>query len=107
VYFSTVTRKLSVLTLYCVHCAASKCLIYRKIHQTQSETNFANANGLTFFNPRAHEGLLRTLMLRTSSTGEIMVLIQFFENDKVNRELILDHLYESSHIYLFAICGQQ
>jgi 23S rRNA (uracil1939-C5)-methyltransferase len=40
------------------------------------------------FNPRAHEGLLRTLMLRTSSTGEIMVLIQFFENDKVNRELI-------------------
>jgi 23S rRNA (uracil1939-C5)-methyltransferase len=32
-------------------------------------------------------------MLRTS-TGEIMVLIQFFENDKVNRELILDHLYE-------------
>jgi 23S rRNA (uracil1939-C5)-methyltransferase len=54
--------------------------------------DFANANGLTFFNPRAHEGLLRTLMLRTSSTGEIMVLIQFFENDKVNRELILDHL---------------
>jgi 23S rRNA (uracil1939-C5)-methyltransferase len=32
-------------------------------------------------------------MLRTSSTGEIIV-IQFFENDKVNRELILDHLYE-------------
>jgi 23S rRNA (uracil1939-C5)-methyltransferase len=33
-------------------------------------------------------------MLRTASTGEIMVLIQFFENDKANRELILDHLYE-------------
>jgi 23S rRNA (uracil1939-C5)-methyltransferase len=49
---------------------------------------------LTFFNPRAHEGLLRTLMLRTASTGEIMVLIQFFEDDKVNRELILDHIYE-------------
>jgi hypothetical protein len=31
-------------------------------------------------------------MLRTASTGE-MVLIQFFE-DKANRELILDHLYE-------------
>jgi 23S rRNA (uracil1939-C5)-methyltransferase len=26
--------------------------------------------------------------------GEIMVLIQFFENDKANRELILDHIYE-------------
>jgi 23S rRNA (uracil1939-C5)-methyltransferase len=68
--------------------------------------DFANANGLTFFNPRAHEGLLRTLMLRTSS-GEIMVLIQFFENDKVNRELILDHLYEKFPYNLFAICGQQ
>jgi 23S rRNA (uracil1939-C5)-methyltransferase len=67
----------------------------RSIKRNQKRSkDFANANGLTFFNPRAHEGLLRTLMLRTSSTGEIMVLIQFFENDKVNRELILDHLYE-------------
>jgi 23S rRNA (uracil1939-C5)-methyltransferase len=40
-------------------------------------------------------------MLRTSSTGEIMVLIQFFENDKVNRELILDHLYEVPTYNLF------
>jgi hypothetical protein len=32
----------------------------------------------------------------TASTGEIMVLIQFFENDKANRELILDHLTRNS-----------
>jgi 23S rRNA (uracil1939-C5)-methyltransferase len=32
-------------------------------------------------------------MLRTASTGEIMVLIQFFETTKPI-ELILDHLYE-------------
>lgn len=56
--------------------------------------DFANKNGLTFFNPRTHEGLLRTLMLRTASTGELMVLIQFFENDKAKRTLLLDHLYE-------------
>jgi 23S rRNA (uracil1939-C5)-methyltransferase len=56
--------------------------------------NFANLNNLTFFNHRSHEGLLRTLMLRTASTGEIMVLIQFFEDDKQNRELLLDHLFE-------------
>lgn len=55
---------------------------------------FANLNSLTFFNPRSHQGLLRTLMIRTSSVGEIMVLIQFFEDDKQNRELLLDHLYE-------------
>jgi hypothetical protein len=39
----------------------------RKIKRNQKREvrDFANANGLTFFNPRAHEGLLRTLMLRT------------------------------------------
>jgi len=55
---------------------------------------FANEHNLTFFNPREHSGLLRTFMIRTVSTGEIMVLIQFFEEDRANRELILDHLYE-------------
>ncbi len=54
--------------------------------------NFAIENGLTFFNPRNQYGLLRTLMIRTSSTGELMVLIQFFENDKTKRELLLNHL---------------
>ena len=79
-----------------------KILDINKCHLQEDPSNairneirdFANANGLTFFNPRAHEGLLRTLMLRTASTGEIMVLIQFFEEDKANRELILDHIYE-------------
>ncbi len=79
-----------------------KILDIKKCHLQEDPSNairnevrdFANTHGLTFFNPRAHEGLLRTLMLRTASTGEIMVLIQFFENDKANRELLLDHLYE-------------
>ena len=79
-----------------------KILDINKCHLQEDPSNairnevraFANEHGLTFFNPRAHEGLLRTLMLRTASTGEIMVLIQFFENDKANRELLLDHIYE-------------
>jgi 23S rRNA (uracil1939-C5)-methyltransferase len=79
-----------------------KILDINKCHLQEDPSNqirneiraFANANNLTFFNPRAHEGLLRTLMMRTASTREIMVLIQFFENDKANRELILDHIYE-------------
>lgn len=53
---------------------------------------FANTHGLTFFNPRNHEGLLRTLMIRTASTGEIMVVVQFYEDDREKRELLLDHL---------------
>ena len=79
-----------------------KILDINKCHLQENPSNqirneiraFANENNLTFFNPRAHEGLLRTLMMRTASTGEIMVLIQFFENDKAGRELILDHIYE-------------
>ena len=53
---------------------------------------FAIENKLPFFNPRNHEGLLRTLMIRTASTGEIMVLIQFFEKNKLQIELIMNHL---------------
>ena len=78
-----------------------KILDINKCHLQEDPSNairneikdFANINNLTFFNPRGHLGLLRTLMLRTASTGEIMVLIQFFEDDKQNRELLLDHLH--------------
>lgn len=34
-------------------------------------------------------------MIRTASTGEIMVLIQFFEDDKAARELLLNYLAET------------
>ena len=56
--------------------------------------DFANDNNLTFFNARNHDGLLRTLMIRTASTGEIMVLLQFFEDDPANRELLLGFINE-------------
>ncbi|MCW8980436.1 MAG: 23S rRNA (uracil(1939)-C(5))-methyltransferase RlmD [Altibacter sp.] len=45
---------------------------------------------LKFFNTRKQEGFLRTLMLRTSSTGEVMVLIQFFHEDAPKRMALLD-----------------
>lgn len=51
---------------------------------------FAIENDLPFFDPRNHDGLLRTLMIRTSSTGEVMVLVQFFDDNKQQRELLLD-----------------
>ena len=49
----------------------------------------AEALNLPFFNVRNQEGLLRTLMIRTSSTGEVMVLVQFFYEDEQNRNLLL------------------
>jgi 23S rRNA (uracil1939-C5)-methyltransferase len=52
--------------------------------------HFAIQNGLTFFNPRKQEGFLRTLMIRISSTGEIMVVVQFFKEDREKREQLLN-----------------
>jgi len=53
---------------------------------------FANENNLTFFNARELGGLLRTLMIRTASTGEIMVLLQFFEKDEKSIQLLMNFL---------------
>ena len=54
--------------------------------------NYAVQNNLRFFNTRKQEGFLRTLMIRTSSTGELMVLFQFYEEDKIEREKLLNHI---------------
>lgn len=53
---------------------------------------FANEHHMAFFNPKETTGFLRTLMIRTASTGEIMVLIQFFKEDKEQREILLDFI---------------
>jgi 23S rRNA (uracil1939-C5)-methyltransferase len=49
---------------------------------------------IPFFNTRKQTGILRTLMLRTSSNGELMVLLQFFAEDKKKREQLLDAIYK-------------
>jgi len=56
---------------------------------------FAIAHQLEFFNARNQTGLLRTMMIRTSSTGDIMVLVQFFKENIEKRELLLDFIAET------------
>lgn len=53
---------------------------------------FAQEHDLEFFNPRNQTGLLRTLMIRTSTLGEVMVVIQFFKDEKEKITMVLDHL---------------
>ncbi|WP_299600090.1 23S rRNA (uracil(1939)-C(5))-methyltransferase RlmD [uncultured Aquimarina sp.] len=53
---------------------------------------FATQNDLAFYNARNQKGFLRTLMMRIVSTGEIMVLIQFFHEDVEKRTLLLDYI---------------
>lgn len=43
---------------------------------------YAEEKGYSFYNIKENKGLLRTLMLRISSTGQIMVCVTFGENDK-------------------------
>jgi 23S rRNA (uracil1939-C5)-methyltransferase len=43
--------------------------------------DFALQEKLSFFDLRKQDGLLRNLIIRTSSTGEIMVIVQFGEDD--------------------------
>ena len=53
--------------------------------------DFAIKNSFKFFDHKSHNGFLRSLMIRTSSSG-LMVLIQFFEENKIKRVKLLDFL---------------
>lgn len=55
---------------------------------------YALQNGLTFFDIRNQEGFLRTLIIRTTSTGQTMVILAFHEEDKTCRETLLDALIQ-------------
>jgi len=55
---------------------------------------FALKNGYTFFNLKQQNGLLRNLMIRTTSVGEILVLLSFFENDADKIEALLTYVNE-------------
>lgn len=56
--------------------------------------HYALQHGLTFFDLRNQEGFLRTLMIRTTSTGELMVIVIFYYEDLDAQQGLLTHLAE-------------
>lgn len=48
--------------------------------------------GYPFFDLRNQEGFIRTLMIRTASTGDLMVVVVFFHEDHERREALLEHI---------------
>ncbi len=58
--------------------AIEKCWLQDDISNQIRNTirDYAYEHNLAFYNIRNHEGVLRNLMIRTSSTGELMVLLQ-------------------------------
>ena len=53
---------------------------------------FAIDNDISFFNPKKLEGMMRTLLIRMSSLDEIMVVVQFFENNQTQINLMMEAL---------------
>ncbi|MCL2074630.1 MAG: 23S rRNA (uracil(1939)-C(5))-methyltransferase RlmD [Marinilabiliaceae bacterium] len=53
---------------------------------------FAIQNSLSFFDFRIQKGFLRNLIIRTTSIGEVMVIIVFFHEDEKARIEIFNHL---------------
>lgn len=72
----------------------NKCWLQDDIsNQIRNEIrSYAQANHLTFFDLRNQEGFLRTLMIRTTSIGELMVVVVFFYEDEATRTALLQHL---------------
>jgi 23S rRNA (uracil1939-C5)-methyltransferase len=56
--------------------------------------SFAIEQKMEFFDSRAQKGFLRTLMIRNTLGGEVMVLVQFFEKKKKEIELLLNFIKE-------------
>ncbi|UCS93615.1 23S rRNA (uracil(1939)-C(5))-methyltransferase RlmD [Echinicola marina] len=55
---------------------------------------FALENDISFFDMIQQVGLLRNLIIRTSSTGETMVIVQFGENQPQEIQRVMDFLAE-------------
>ena len=53
---------------------------------------FCVEHGYTFHNAREHSGLMRNMIVRTASTGEVMVIVVFGQEDMPRIEALLDHL---------------
>lgn len=53
---------------------------------------FAEKNSMDFYDFQNRKGFLRTLMIRSNSKNEFMVLVQFFEEDKEKQEMLLSFI---------------
>lgn len=56
---------------------------------------YALQNNLTFFDLRNQTGFLRTLMIRTTSTNELMVVVVFFHENETQRSALLSSVAET------------
>lgn len=53
---------------------------------------YADQHGVPYFDVKHQEGFLRNLVIRTSSTGEVMVILQVFRRDQELLDLMMNFL---------------
>jgi len=56
---------------------------------------YALNNNISFHDIRDHKGLLRTLIIRTSTKGELMVVLNLYQEDLDAREGLLNYIKDS------------
>ncbi len=57
--------------------------------------SFCRDRGFSFFHPHEQTGLMRTLMIRNTDHGQLMVLVQFGENNMQQINEVMDFLKQS------------
>jgi 23S rRNA (uracil1939-C5)-methyltransferase len=58
-------------------------------------SEYANKSGLPYYDHIAHQGFFRTVMIRTTTTGEVMVAIQFAQDNMSEIKKLLDSIIEN------------
>ncbi len=56
---------------------------------------FAVANNISYYDVRKHEGALRNLIIRNTSTGELMVIVVFAHPEENQIDLLMDFIKQS------------
>ena len=56
---------------------------------------FCIEHGYSFHNAREHAGLMRNIIIRTASTGEVMLAVVFNENDTERIDTLMRHMGET------------
>ncbi|MDR0370627.1 MAG: 23S rRNA (uracil(1939)-C(5))-methyltransferase RlmD [Prevotellaceae bacterium] len=71
-----------------------ECLLQDDVsNQIRNEIRaYALQHNLPFFDLKQQEGWLRTMIVRTASTGELMVIVVFFYDDTAKRQALLEQL---------------
>ena len=59
--------------------------------------DFALQENMPFYDLRNHQGFLRTMVIRTSTTRELMIIICFHHEDTAMREKLLNFVWKSFH----------